>query len=208
MQEAKVIQIVDQVVDKIKQQGFIIIESSGKHVHLSKEHVEVLFGKNYKLIKKRELSQPGQFLYEDKVRLIGPKGVIQDVALLGPPRERTQVEISKTEAIKLGISAPIRESGIIDGSAGIYISTPRAMIKLDEGVIVAKRHIHMTYEDAQVLNLHDKKIVRVKVMTERPVIFEDVTVRVNENYRLRMHIDFDEANAANVKVGTIGQIIS
>lgn len=183
------------------------IEASGRHVHLSQTAVEKLFGKDYELKAKRELSQPGQFLAVERVRLIGPKNIIENAAILGPARESTQVELSQTDAVSLGIEAPLRLSGNIKNSAPIFIASPDNVIKIDEGVIIAKSHIHMTPADAARLNLQDREIVDVKAKTERPLIFKNVLVRVNENYHLNMHLDFDEANACLLKKGDQGKII-
>jgi len=185
----------------------IPIEASGRHVHLSQQDVEKLFGGDYKLSEKRPLSQPGQFLAEEKLKLIGPKRVIDNVAILGPTRDSTQVELSKTDAVSLGVAAPLRLSGNIENSASLFIASENNVIKLEEGVIIAKRHIHMTPEDAQKLNLCDKELVNVEALTERPVIFKDVLVRVNENYNLNMHLDYDEANSCLLQKGDRGKII-
>jgi putative phosphotransacetylase len=157
--------------------------------------------------KKKDLSQPGQFQYNERVTLIGPKGVLKGVAILGPARDKTQVEISKTDAIALGINPPVRESGDLDGSEKIYIATEKTVIEANESVIIAKRHIHMTQEDAKRLGVKDKQLVRVRINSDRPVVLEDVVVRVNSRYRLSMHIDFDEANGAGYEDGTLGEMI-
>ena len=154
------------------------------------------------------MSQPGQYQCEERVTLVGPKGVIENVAVLGPERVRTQVEISKTEARQLGSDPPVRDSGDLDGSETIYIATRKAVIEAKESVIVAKRHIHMNSEDALKLKVKDKDIVNVRVKSDRPVIFEDVVIRVSDKYKLSMHIDFDEANASSFENGMVGEIIS
>lgn len=199
--------LVDEIVEKIKQKIFIEVEASGRHVHLSKEAVEILFGEGYKLTRYKDLSQPGQYCCKERVTLIGPKGTIKNVAVLGPERNDVQVEISKTDAVFLGVEAPVRESGKLKGSGKITISTDRASITIDEGLIVAKRHIHVNPKDAELLQVKDKDIVKVKVYGERPLIFEDVLIRVNKNYKTYMHIDFDEANACGFKPGTLARII-
>lgn len=212
MDEGMIKTIVEKVMenlsDQYKEERIIPIEASARHVHLSKEDVEKLFGKGYRLTPKRELSQPGQFLSNERVTIIGPKGLFKNVAVLGPERKNTQVEISRTDAITLGVDAPVRESGNIKESASIFISANKNMIEINEGAIVAKRHIHMPPDSAEKFGLEDKQIVSVKVFSDRPIIFEDVLVRVNENYRLNMHIDFDEANACNFKNGIKGQILT
>ncbi|WP_425449523.1 phosphate propanoyltransferase [Dethiothermospora halolimnae] len=207
MDESFVKEIVKKVVDNISEEKTIPIETSGRHVHLSEKDMEILFGRAYKMTKKKELSQPGQFQYEERVRLIGPKGVIDRVAILGPARSKTQVEVSKTDARVLGVNPPVRESGDLNGSEDIYIATEDTMIKAEQSVIVAKRHIHMNREDAKKFNVADKQTVKVKINSDRPVIFEDITVRVNDNYNLSMHIDFDEANATGCKKDAKGEII-
>lgn len=190
-----------------KEEKLVPIEASGRHVHLSQRDIEELFGEDYKLKEKKELSQPGQFLAEKRLRLIGPTGIIENVAVLGPARDSTQVELSKTDAFSLGVDAPLRLSGNIEDSASIFIASSKNVIKVDEGVIVAKRHIHMTPEDAKRLDLKEGEIVNVEALTERPIVFKNVLVRVGENYKLNMHLDFDEANACLLEKGDQGKII-
>jgi len=172
----------------------IPVELSARHVHLSEKDAMELFGGP--LTKVRDLSQPGQFLCRERVRLIGPKGVIDNVAVLGPARKSSQVEISKTDARILGTDAPVRESGDTSGTPGIILASADGIVGLEEGLIVAMRHIHMTSEDAKRFNVSDKQRVSVKIDSDRPVILENVIVRVNENFKLAMHIDLDEGNAA------------
>lgn len=208
MEIEKIVQIVKNILDEeMNKNNLIPIEASGKHVHLSKEHIEELFGKDYEMKIKKELSQPGQYLYEERVRVIGPKGIIENVAVLGPARDNTQIEISLTDSKILGINAPIRESGTLKNSSVAYISNKNKMVKVENGAIVAKRHIHMNKEDAKKFNLKDKDIVKVKVLSKRPIIFEDVLVRVSESFKLSMHIDFDEANACAYEDNVNGEII-
>ncbi|MFW5961885.1 MAG: phosphate propanoyltransferase [bacterium] len=197
-----VLKLREENTDKV-----IPIEASGRHVHLSQKDVGNLFGKGYKLNEKRSLSQPGQFLAEEKLRLIGPKKVIDNVAILGPARDSTQVELSKTDAVSLGVAAPLRLSGNTENSASLFIASEQNVIQLKQGVIIAKRHIHMTPADAEKLGLCDREIVNVEALTERPIIFKDVLVRVNKNYKLNMHLDYDEANACLLKKGDQGKII-
>jgi propanediol utilization protein len=207
---AELKEAIKEIIINIQQRTaakLIPIEASGRHVHLSQSDVDKLFGKNYKLTPKRELSQPGQFLAEEKVRIIGSKGIIEKAAILGPARSKSQVELSKTDAVKLGIDAPLRFSGDTKNSASAFIASKNNVIKLDEGVIIAKRHIHMTPEDAEKLEVLDGEIVSVEVLTERPVVFKDVLIRVNKDYHLNMHIDYDEANACLFKAGDKGKII-
>ncbi len=186
----------------------IPVEVSAHHIHLSREDVDRLFGKDYQLTVEHELSQPGQYACKEKVNLIGPKGIIQNVRILGPERENTQVEIAMTEEFKLGIQAPIRASGDIEGTPGITIEGPAGKITTDKGVILALRHIHMSPDDAKRFSIKDKDIVQVRIEGERAITFEEVLVRVNKNFRLAMHIDTDEANASGIKTGDIGYIKS
>ncbi|KHO36264.1 propanediol utilization protein [Clostridium tetani] len=202
--------IVSEVTKRLKEEKEdlrILIEASGKHVHLSKEHVEKLFGKGYELTKKRDLSQPGQYLCEEKITLIGPKGVMQNVSVLGPTRENTQVEISKSDAVSLGINAPIRMSGDTKGTSPIILASKTSVVRLEEGVIVAKRHIHMTPEDALKYGVTDKEKVKVKVKGERSLIFDEVIVRVSDKFNTVVHIDYDEANACGFVKNTRGEIL-
>ena len=175
----------------------ILVETSARHVHLTKEHVEILFGKGASLTHKKDLSQPGQFACEERVTVVGPKKSIPNVIILGPERPASQVEVSLTDARTLGISAPVRESGDIAGSGACKLVGPAGEVELPEGVIAAKRHIHMTPEDASGFGVEDKQIVGVKINSgERSLIFEDVVVRVSPKFALAMHIDTDESNAA------------
>ena len=184
----------------------IPVELSARHVHLSAADVATLFG--HDLTDVRELSQPGQFLCKERVKLIGPRGEIENIAILGPVRGRTQVEISFTDARILGAKPPVRQSGDVAGSAGIQIATERATISLDEGLIVAARHIHMHPDDAQCFGVKDKEMVRVQVGDVRKLTFEDILVRVNPEYRLAMHIDFDEGNACGWVSGMTGELLA
>ncbi|MCM8710021.1 phosphate propanoyltransferase [Clostridium sp. SYSU_GA19001] len=179
---------------------------SARHVHLTKEHLELLFGAGYELKKKKEL-MGGQFAAEEVVTIAGPKSAIEKVRILGPLRSKTQVEVSKTDAVKLGLNPPVRESGKIDGSAPITIVGPKGAIYLSEGCIVAKRHIHMGAEDAVRFGVKDNDAVSVRVLGERGGIFEDVQVRVDKTYTLEMHIDTDEANGMGIKCGALLEIV-
>ncbi|KAB3525621.1 phosphate propanoyltransferase [Alkaliphilus serpentinus] len=199
--------ILKKVMKKIEEDYSIPIEVSARHVHLSKDHIEKLFGKEYSLTIKKNLSQPGQYQYQERVNLIGPKGVITGVTILGPARDKTQVEVSRTDAIKLGIKPPVRESGDLKDSETIVISNEREVVKATESVIIAKRHIHMEPKDAEYFGVRDKQSVGVKLLSNRPVILQDVTVRVDESYKLNMHIDHDEANCAGCEEGVVGLLI-
>ncbi len=200
--------IVNEVVKRLQSEDEgILVEASGRHVHLSKESVEMLFGKGYKLTKKRELSQPGQYLCDEKVIIIGPKGTIQNISVLGPEREETQIELSKTDAVSIGIKAPVKMSGDIENSGSVIIATQNAAIKLDMGVIVAKRHIHITPEDAKKYGVSNNEEVSVKVTGERGVIFTNVAVRVSDKFETVVHLDYDEANACGFVKGMKATII-
>jgi putative phosphotransacetylase len=185
-----------------------LVEVSARHVHLCKEDVEKLFGPGAKLTYKRALSQPGQFLSEERVDVVGLKSTFRNVAILGPERPASQVEISVTDSFTLGVAPPVRESGDIKGTPGLKLIGPAGEIELPLGVIAAKRHIHMTPEDAERLGVHDKQIVEVRVDTERPVTFGEVVVRVSPSFKLSMHVDTDEANAALIgRDGCEGHIV-
>lgn len=186
----------------------VLIETSARHVHVSREALDILFGEGYELTPKKDLSQPGQFACEERVQVIGPKGSFPAVSILGPIRPSTQVELSATDARSIGITAPIRESGDIKGSGACKLVGPNGTYDLPVGVIIAKRHIHMTPADAEKLGLTDKQIVKVKSdYAERSLIYDDVVVRVNPNFSLAMHIDTDESNAANLAPGYFGEIL-
>lgn len=200
-------QIVSAVMDAVRNAGLVEIEVSARHVHLTQSDVEFLFGPGAELKPARPLSQPGQFLSEQRVTLVGPKGRKERTAVLGPVRKATQVELSQSDCVALGVKAPLRESGDVAGSGAITIVGPCGALEIQEGVIVARNHIHVPLDDALRLGLHDKQKVSVEVLSERPLIFKDVIVRVSENFRYKMHIDFDEANAAKVSGFTLGQII-
>jgi len=175
----------------------IMVETSARHVHVSEADLEILFGKGAALTRKKDLSQPGQYACEERVDIVGPKKTIPGVSILGPTRPATQAEISLTDARSLGLTPPIRESGDLAGSPGCKLVGPKGEVELKEGLIAAKRHIHMEPSDAEALGVSEKEIVKVKVATDgRSLIFDDVVVRVNPNFRLAMHIDTDESNAA------------
>ena len=186
----------------------VIVETSARHVHLTNEHIEALFGKGHTLTNKKDLSQPGQYACEEKLVVVGPKGTLK-ASILGPTRPASQVELSLTDARTIGATAPIRESGDIAGSGACKLVNPEngAELELAEGVIAAKRHIHLTPEAAAEMGVEDKEIVSVKLDTERSVIFGDVVVRVNKNFAPAMHIDTDEANAACAFGQVFGEIV-
>lgn len=185
-----------------------IVETSARHVHLSQEHLEALFGKDYVLTRKKDLSQPGQYACEERVTVVGPKKELKGVSILGPVRKATQVELSLTDARSIGVTAPVRESGDIAGSAPCRIIGPQGEIEITEGVIAAKRHIHATPADAERLGLSDKQVVKVKVESDgRSLVFDDVVVRVREDFAWAMHIDTDESNAAGCAGEVYGEVI-
>ena len=184
----------------------IPVEISAHHVHLSQADVEKLFGPGHQLTPRSELSQPGQFACEEQVHLVGPKGRIANVRVLGPTRKETQVEIAMTEQFTLGVQPPIRQSGDLTGTPGVTLEGPYGTSSIERGVICAQRHIHMSPEDAMRFRVRDNYVVRVRVEGERELIFGDVVVRVNPNFRLAMHIDTDEGNAGNLKTGMLGYI--
>ncbi|MBO5852687.1 MAG: phosphate propanoyltransferase [Clostridia bacterium] len=186
----------------------VLVEISARHVHVSEEHLEILFGKGYKLTPKKDLSQPGQYACEERVTVVGPKKELAGVSILGPCRKATQVEISLTDARSIGVKAPIRESGDTAGSGACKLIGPAGEVELTEGVIAAKRHIHMTTADAQKYGITDSQIVSVKIPTEgRALVFGDVVARVSDSYALAMHLDTDEANAAAIPGSCIGEIL-
>ena len=188
--------------------GYLVpVGVSARHVHLTQEHVEILFGKGYQLTKKKEL-MGGQFASNELVTIVGLKlRAIENVRILGPVRGRSQVEISATDAVKLGVKAPIRESGDVAGSAPIALVGPKGALYLTEGCIVAKRHIHMTPKDAMAAGVSDGDMVSVKAENERGTVFHEVKIRVDESFTLEMHIDTDEANAAKIATGDTVRII-
>lgn len=186
----------------------ILVETSARHVHLSREDLDILFGKGYALTNKKDLSQPGQFACNERVDVVGPKKTLAGVSILGPVRCASQVELSLTDARSIGVAAPIRESGDIAGSGACKLVGPCGEVELAEGVIAAKRHIHMTPADAAEYGVKDKDIVSVEVTTDgRALTFGDVVVRVSEKFALAMHIDTDESNAACAGPGTMGTLI-
>jgi len=185
-----------------------IVETSARHIHLTEADFKVLFGADASLTPKKDLSQPGQFACAERVTVVGPKKELSGVSILGPFRKASQVELSATDARSLGLGIAIRESGDLAGTPGCKLVGPCGEVELSEGVIVAKRHIHATVEDAQMLGIKDKDIVQVEVKTpERALIFGDVVVRVSDTYALAMHIDTDESNAAGMMPGVMGVIV-
>jgi acetate kinase len=198
---------VTQVLRETKARS-IPVGISAHHVHLTQAHVEALFGPGHTLTPHSDLSQPGQYACKEQVNLVGPKARIERVRVLGPTRGESQVEISRTEEFKLGIDAPIRASGDLAGTPGLKLEGSAGTVALERGVINALRHIHMSPEDALGFALRDKDVVRVQVEGPRSLIFGDVLVRVHPEFRLEMHIDTDEANAAEVSAGAVAHLES
>ena len=185
----------------------VIVEISARHLHLSQEHLDILYGAGYKLTPKKDLSQPGQFACAEKVEVIGPKGSMK-MSILGPVRPATQVEVSMTDARSLGIKAPVRESGDVKGSGACKLVGPCGEIDLAEGVMVAKRHLHIVPEDAAAAGIVDKQIVKIAIKSaERSLVFDDVIARVSPTCATRVHLDTDEANAAGISGEVEGEVI-
>lgn len=199
--------IIQEVVNRIKKELFIQVEASGRHIHLCKEHIDILFGEGYVLTKVKDLSQPGQYACKERVTITGPKGSISNVIVLGPARPETQVEVSLTDSSALGLKIPVKESGAITNTPGITISTERGSVVIDKGLIVAKRHIHITPKDAEKFGVKNQEIVSVEVLGKRPLIFEDTVIRVSDKFETYMHIDYDEANACGFTNGTLCRIV-
>ena len=201
--------IIDKVIDRIQNEldSSFEVEASGRHVHLSRKELDALFGTGYELTKAKDLSQPGQYASKERLTVVGPKGAFHNVVILGPVRKESQVEVSLTDCLQLGIKAPIRESGDIEGTPGIVLVNGDKSVSLDKGLIVAKRHVHMTPEDAEKIGVKNHDIVKVKVEGARPLIFDDVVIRVSPKFATYMHIDYDEANACGFSKGIRGRII-
>ena len=195
----------EELAQQVLRRICIEMEASGRHVHVTKAQALALFG--HPLTPKRELSQPGQYLANERVTVIGPKGKLENVAVLGPERSAGQVELSMTDARVLGVTAPVRLSGDVADTPGAILQGEMGTVALREGVIVARRHIHITPGDAERMGVRDKKVVRLQAYTDRPLIFEDVVVRVSGDFRTRVHLDYDEANACGFQKGDWGRIL-
>ena len=196
---------LDALVDAVAGKLFLPLEASGRHVHVTREQAEILFG--HGLTEKRPLSQPGQYLANERVTVIGPKGEFQNVAVLGPERPEGQVEISLTDGRTLGITPPIRLSGKVSGSPGAVLVGSCGSVTLPQGVIAAQRHIHMTPEDAARWGVQDGQSVKLKTYTARPAVLEDTVVRVHKDFATYVHLDYDEANACGFQQGDLGRIL-
>ena len=198
--------MIHRLTEAILKNLFIEMEASGRHVHVTKAQAETLFG--HGLTPERPLSQPGQWVAKERVTVIGPKGQFHRVAVLGPERKDAQVEISLTDGRVLGVQPPIRPSGSVADSPGALLEGPCGEVKLSQGVIAAQRHIHITPEDASRFGVQDKQIVKLQTYTDRPLVFDDVLVRVSKDFATRVHLDFDEANACGYRSGDLGRILS
>ena len=194
-----------RIVQALMQRLFIELEASGRHVHLTREAAFTLFG--HGLTEKRPLSQPGQFVCNERVSLVTPRGRFENVAVLGPERKECQVELSLTDCVALGVKAPVCLSGHTDGTPGITLESGNARLQLSTGVIVAQRHIHMTPQDAAQRGVADGQAVRLRVFTARPLTFDDVIVRVSPDFRTFAHLDYDEANACGFVKGDLGMLV-
>lgn len=197
---------LDGLVQQVLGNIFVELEASGRHVHVTKAQAQVLFG--HPLTSKRPLSQPGQYLANERVTVIGPKGQFENVAVLGPERKEAQVEVSLTDGRVLGLELPVRLSGDVANSPGAVLAGPMGKVTLEQGVICAKRHIHMTPEDALRFGVKDKQTVALRTYTDRPAVFHDTVVRVSPAFETFVHLDYDEANACGYKSGDLGRILS
>ena len=196
---------LDALVGAVAGRVFVPVEASGRHVHLTAEQARTLFG--HGLTPRRPLSQPGQFLAQERVTVAGPKGVFHNVAVLGPERREAQVEISLTDGRILGIRPPVKQSGDVSGSPGCTLEGPKGKVTLDRGVIAARRHIHLTPEDGKMLGVTDGQIVKLQVFSDRPVIFGDTVVRISPSFARAAHLDYDEANACGFTGDELGRIL-
>ena len=196
---------IQMLTEQLVRRLFVELEASGRHVHVTKEQANILFG--HPLTPKRPLSQPGQYLANERVTVIGPKGQFENVAVLGPERKEAQVEISLTDGRTLGIDPPVRLSGDVSDTPGVTLTGPKGSVTLGQGVLAAQRHIHLTPEDARNFGVKDKQKVKLRTFTARPVIFEDVAVRVSPDFASYVHLDYDEANACGFAKGDLGRIL-
>lgn len=197
---------LENLASQVVQRIFVELEASGRHVHVTAQQARTLFG--HSLTPQRPLSQPGQFLAKERVTVVGPKGEFRDVAVLGPERKEAQVELSLTDGRSLGIALPVRLSGDIQGSPGAMLLGSQGRVELTSGAIAAQRHIHLTPEAAERFGVRDRQRVKLKTFTQRPLIFEDVVVRVSPDFAPYAHLDYDEANACGFQKGDLGRILS
>ena len=196
---------MDDLASRVMARVFVEMEASGRHVHLTQDQIMTLFG--HELTPAKPLSQPGQFAARERVTVVGPKGELKNVAVLGPARKEGQVELSLTDARALGLSVPVRQSGDVKDSPGVNLFGPAGQLRLERGAIAAQRHIHLTPADAARFGVKDKQTVKLQTFTARPLMFEDVVVRVSPGFAPRVHLDYDEANACGFAPGDFGRII-
>lgn len=196
---------IDELVEQVMGRLFVEMEASGRHVHLTEDQIRLLFG--HGLTPAKPLSQPGQFAAKERLTVVGPKGDMKNVAVLGPARKEAQVEVSLTDARLLGLTVPVRLSGDVKDSPGVKLIGPAGQVELERGVIAALRHIHLTPADAQRFGVRDRQVVKLQTFTSRPLVFEDVVVRVSADFAPRVHLDYDEANACGFSAGDYGRII-
>ena len=196
---------LDELAQAVMNRLFVPIEASGRHVHVTKAQAQALFG--HSLTPERPLSQPGQFLAKERLSIIGPKGEFHNVAVLGPERKEAQIEISLTDGKTLGLAPPIHLSGQTSNTPGAILSGPQGQVKVAQGVMAAQRHIHLSPEEGRRFGVTDKQIVRLHAFTGRPVVFEDVVVRIHPDFRAAVHLDYDEANACGFQKGDFGRIL-
>ena len=198
-------QTMDDLASRVMARVFVEMEASGRHVHLTQDQIMTLFG--HELTPAKPLSQPGQFAARERVTVVGPKGELKNVAVLGPARKEGQVELSLTDARALGLSVPVRQSGDVKDSPGVNLIGPAGQLRLERGAIAAQRHIHLPPADAARFGVKDKQVVKLQTFTARPLVFEDVLVRVSPDFAPRVHLDYDEANACGFAPGDFGRII-
>lgn len=212
MNEQAIQSIIEEIVSRLKDSSdrdhSIPMAVSARHCHLSQRDLEILFGTGYQLTRKADLSQPGQFAANETITIAGPRGSLEKVRILGPARNMTQVEVSRTDSIKLGLNPPLRESGNIEGSSPVTLIGPKGSIYKKEGLIIAQAHIHMAPEDAETFGVKNGEYVKVEAEGERPISFGNVLIRISPRYRLEMHIDTDEANAGLITGKTAGRLVS
>lgn len=196
---------IDELARAVMDRLFVPIEASGRHVHVTRDQAQTLFG--HGLTPERPLSQPGQFLAKERLSIIGPKGEFHNVAVLGPERKDAQIEISLTDGKVLGLTPPVHLSGRTEGTPGAILSGPCGQVQVEQGVMAARRHIHLSPEEGRRFGVKDKQVVRLQAFTHRPVIFEDVVVRIHPDFRAAVHLDYDEANACGFQKGDFGRIL-
>lgn len=198
-------QELDTLTQAVLGRIFVPLEASGRHVHITRAQALALFG--HELTARRELSQPGQFLANERLSVVGPKGEFHNVAVLGPERKEAQVEVSLTDARMLGLDAPVRLSGDVENTPGATLIGPKGTVKLERGVMAAQRHIHLNPEEGKRFGVKDKQIVTLRTFTSRPAVFGDVVVRIHEDFAAAVHLDYDEANACGFQTGDLGRIV-